>query len=73
MIIGRPKRLFALINPYGGKRRASKIYEAEIKPLFEAAGVEVTMQGSPWFFEAFFFSYILGPCGYFDPSGSWFC
>uniref|UniRef100_A0A453FPD1 sphingosine kinase n=1 Tax=Aegilops tauschii subsp. strangulata TaxID=200361 RepID=A0A453FPD1_AEGTS len=42
--IGRPKRLFVLINPYGGKRRASKIYEAEIKPLLEAAGVEVTMQ-----------------------------
>ncbi|XBI29431.1 hypothetical protein VPH35_053417 [Triticum aestivum] len=41
---GRPKRLFVLINPYGGKRRASKIYEAEIKPLLEAAGVEVTMQ-----------------------------
>uniref|UniRef100_A0A453FP71 sphingosine kinase n=1 Tax=Aegilops tauschii subsp. strangulata TaxID=200361 RepID=A0A453FP71_AEGTS len=44
VIIGRPKRLFVLINPYGGKRRASKIYEAEIKPLLEAAGVEVTMQ-----------------------------
>nr|BAK06536.1 predicted protein [Hordeum vulgare subsp. vulgare] len=41
---GRPKRLFVLINPYGGKRRASKIYEAEIKPLFEAAGVQVTTQ-----------------------------
>ena len=37
--------MFVLINPYGGKRRASKIYEAEIKPLLEAAGVEVTMQG----------------------------
>ncbi|XP_048566992.1 sphingosine kinase 2-like [Triticum urartu] len=43
--IGRPKRLFVLINPYGGKRRASKIYEAEIRPLFEAVDVEVTMQG----------------------------
>ncbi|XP_047078632.1 sphingosine kinase 2-like [Lolium rigidum] len=41
---GRPKRLFVLVNPFGGKRCASKIYEAEIKPMLEAAGVDVTMQ-----------------------------
>jgi sphingosine kinase len=45
MDIGRPKRLFVLVNPFGGKRCASKIYEAEIKPMLEAAGVDVTMQG----------------------------
>ncbi|XP_006644804.2 sphingosine kinase 2-like [Oryza brachyantha] len=42
--LGRPKRLFVLVNPFGGKKCAKKIYEAEIKPLFEAAGVNVTMQ-----------------------------
>ncbi|KAM0872386.1 hypothetical protein ACQ4PT_038775 [Festuca glaucescens] len=41
---GRPKRLFVLVNPFGGKRCANKIYEAEIKPMLEAAGVDVTMQ-----------------------------
>uniref|UniRef100_A0ACD5VWF7 Uncharacterized protein n=1 Tax=Avena sativa TaxID=4498 RepID=A0ACD5VWF7_AVESA len=41
---GRPKRLFVLVNPFGGKRCANKIYEAEIKPMLEAAGVEITMQ-----------------------------
>jgi sphingosine kinase len=45
MDIGRPKRLFVLVNPFGGKRCASKIYDAEIKPMLEAAGVDVTMQG----------------------------
>ncbi|XP_025877367.1 sphingosine kinase 2 isoform X3 [Oryza sativa Japonica Group] len=43
--LGRPKRLFILVNPFGGKKCGKKIYEAEIKPLFEAAGVNVTMQG----------------------------
>uniref|UniRef100_A0A0E0JPJ8 sphingosine kinase n=1 Tax=Oryza punctata TaxID=4537 RepID=A0A0E0JPJ8_ORYPU len=42
--LGRPKRLFILVNPFGGKKCGKKIYEAEIKPLFEAAGVNVTMQ-----------------------------
>uniref|UniRef100_A0A0D9V6H9 DAGKc domain-containing protein n=1 Tax=Leersia perrieri TaxID=77586 RepID=A0A0D9V6H9_9ORYZ len=42
--LGRPKRLFILVNPFGGKKCARKIYEAEIRPLFEAAGVNVTMQ-----------------------------
>ncbi|KAG8055175.1 hypothetical protein GUJ93_ZPchr0001g31951 [Zizania palustris] len=42
--LGRPKRLFILVNPFGGKKCAKKIYEAEIKPLFEAADVNITMQ-----------------------------
>ncbi|CAM0883323.1 unnamed protein product [Alopecurus aequalis] len=41
---GRPKRWFVLVNPYGGKRCANKIYETEIKPMLEAAGVDITMQ-----------------------------
>lgn len=44
--VGRPKRLFTFVNPFGGKKCAKKIYDAEIKPLFEAAGVSITVQGS---------------------------
>lgn len=43
---GRPKRLFVFVNPFGGKKCAKKIYGTEIKPLFEAAGVSITVQGS---------------------------
>ncbi|XP_062207080.1 sphingosine kinase 2-like isoform X2 [Phragmites australis] len=41
---GRPKRLFIFVNPFGGKKCAKKIYETEIRPLFEAVGVSITMQ-----------------------------
>ncbi|CAO2194899.1 unnamed protein product [Urochloa humidicola] len=41
---GRPKRLFVFVNPFGGRKCAKKIYDAEIKPLFEAAGVSITVQ-----------------------------
>ncbi|KAG0539677.1 hypothetical protein BDA96_03G342300 [Sorghum bicolor] len=41
---GRPKRLFVFVNPFGGKKCARKIYDTEIKPLFEAAGVSITLQ-----------------------------
>jgi hypothetical protein len=43
---GGPKRLFVLVNPFGGRKCAKKIYDMEIKPLFEAAGVSITVQGS---------------------------
>jgi sphingosine kinase len=38
--------LFVFVNPFGGKKCARKIYDTEIKPLFEAAGVSITLQGS---------------------------
>ncbi|CAO2178000.1 unnamed protein product [Urochloa humidicola] len=41
---GRPKRLFVFVNPFGGRKCAKKIYDAEISPLFEAAGVSITVQ-----------------------------
>ncbi|TVU34874.1 hypothetical protein EJB05_16729, partial [Eragrostis curvula] len=41
---GRPKRLFIFVNPFGGKKRAKKIYDTEIRPMFEAANVSITMQ-----------------------------
>ncbi|CAD6229598.1 unnamed protein product [Miscanthus lutarioriparius] len=37
---GRPKRLFVFVNPFGGKKCAKKIYDTEIKPLFESCGCE---------------------------------
>ncbi|KAI3937099.1 hypothetical protein MKX01_015314 [Papaver californicum] len=40
----RPKRLFIIVNPYGGKKSASKIFEEEVKPLLEAADIQYTVQ-----------------------------
>lgn len=41
--IQRPKRLLLFVNPFGGKRQAMKIFESHAKPLFEIAGIEVTL------------------------------
>ncbi|KAJ0966014.1 hypothetical protein J5N97_027152 [Dioscorea zingiberensis] len=41
---GRPRRLFIIVNPYGGKRCALKIFHNEVKPLLEASDVLYTMQ-----------------------------
>ncbi|KAI3832924.1 hypothetical protein MKW98_025808 [Papaver atlanticum] len=40
----RPKRLFIIVNPYGGKKSASKIFDEEVKPLLEAADIQYTVQ-----------------------------
>nr|GLL24061.1 sphingosine kinase 1 isoform X1 [Ipomoea trifida] len=42
--LGRPKRLFIFLNPYGGKKSASKIFLDEVKPLLEDANVEYALQ-----------------------------
>ncbi|KAB1221898.1 Sphingosine kinase 1 [Morella rubra] len=42
--LGRPKRLFVFVNPFGGKKSASKIFEEHVKTLFEDADVEITLQ-----------------------------
>ncbi|KAJ7946907.1 Sphingosine kinase 1 [Quillaja saponaria] len=42
--LGRPKRLFIFLNPYGGKRAAAKIFLHHVKPLFDDAGVKITVQ-----------------------------
>ncbi|GKC10602.1 ATP-NAD kinase-like domain-containing protein, partial [Tanacetum coccineum] len=44
MIIGRPKKLYVFVNPYGGKKSASKIFSNDVKPLLEDANIEFTMQ-----------------------------
>ncbi|CAD6217602.1 unnamed protein product [Miscanthus lutarioriparius] len=40
----RPKRLFIIVNPYGGKGSGQSIFQNEVLPLTEAAGVLYTMQ-----------------------------
>ncbi|TVU38410.1 hypothetical protein EJB05_11778 [Eragrostis curvula] len=41
---GRPKRLFIIVNPFGGKRSGRSIFQTEVLPLIEAAGILYTMQ-----------------------------
>ncbi|KAJ4782600.1 Sphingosine kinase 1 [Rhynchospora pubera] len=42
--LGRPKELFVIVNPFGGKKCGPKIFEKEVKPLLEAAGINFKMQ-----------------------------
>ncbi|KAH6790542.1 sphingosine kinase 1 [Perilla frutescens var. frutescens] len=42
--LGRPKRLFIFVNPYGGKKSASIIFQNDVKPLLDDAKVEYTVQ-----------------------------
>ncbi|XP_057764637.1 sphingosine kinase 1 isoform X1 [Salvia miltiorrhiza] len=42
--LGRPKRLFIFVNPYGGKKSALKIFKDDVKPLLDDASVEYTIQ-----------------------------
>uniref|UniRef100_A0A7N0V086 sphingosine kinase n=1 Tax=Kalanchoe fedtschenkoi TaxID=63787 RepID=A0A7N0V086_KALFE len=42
--LGRPKRLFVFLNPFGGKKSAAKIYADEVKPILEDAGVQIQLQ-----------------------------
>ncbi|KAF0906003.1 hypothetical protein E2562_009021 [Oryza meyeriana var. granulata] len=44
LVIGRPKRLYIIVNPYGGKRGGRRIFQTEVLPLIEAAGILYTMQ-----------------------------
>ncbi|KAK4340570.1 hypothetical protein RND71_039071 [Anisodus tanguticus] len=42
--LGRPKRLFVFVNPYGGQRSASKIFIDSVKPLLDDANIDYTVQ-----------------------------
>ncbi|KAF5475600.1 hypothetical protein F2P56_007392 [Juglans regia] len=42
--LGRPKHLFVLLNPFGGKKSASKIFVDHVKTLFEDADIQITLQ-----------------------------
>ena len=35
----RPRILKVFINPFGGKKRAVQIYEKDVRPLWELAGI----------------------------------
>ncbi|KAL3677363.1 hypothetical protein R1sor_027311 [Riccia sorocarpa] len=41
---GRPKRLFVLVNPFGGKNKALNVYHKTVEPLFKKAGIDVTIR-----------------------------
>ncbi|KAM0946268.1 putative sphingosine kinase [Dioscorea sansibarensis] len=40
----RPRRLFIILNPYGGKRCELKLFQNEVKSLLEASDVLYTLQ-----------------------------
>lgn len=42
--LGRPKKLFVFVNPFGGKKSAVKIFDDEVKPLLEDAQIQFTLQ-----------------------------
>ncbi|EOA16802.1 hypothetical protein CARUB_v10005022mg [Capsella rubella] len=42
--LGRPKKLFVFVNPFGGKKSARKIFVEEVKPLFEDANIQLEIQ-----------------------------
>ncbi|OMO76548.1 hypothetical protein CCACVL1_15577 [Corchorus capsularis] len=41
--LGRPKRLLIFVNPYGGKKSATKIFSEEVKPFLEDADIQITL------------------------------
>lgn len=45
LIAGRPKKLLILVNPFGGRKSALKIFAADVKPLLEDANIFYTMKG----------------------------
>ncbi|KAH9290297.1 hypothetical protein KI387_034414 [Taxus chinensis] len=40
----RPKRLLVLLNPFGGNKCARQIFQEEVKPLLDVAGVSFTLE-----------------------------
>ncbi|KAK1378841.1 Sphingosine kinase 1 [Heracleum sosnowskyi] len=43
-LAGRPKKLLILVNPFGGRKSALKIFAADVKPLLEDANILYTMK-----------------------------
>ncbi|KAM9327512.1 ceramide kinase [Pholidichthys leucotaenia] len=39
ILASRPRSLLVYINPYGGKRRGTSIYEQKVAPMFRRAGI----------------------------------
>ncbi|KAI3829300.1 hypothetical protein L1987_03420 [Smallanthus sonchifolius] len=42
--LGRPKKLFIFVNPFGGRKSASKVFTNDVKPILEDANIEYTLQ-----------------------------
>lgn len=45
VMTGRPKKLFVFVNPFGGRRSASKVFTDDVKPILDDANIEYTLQG----------------------------
>ena len=43
---GRPKKLLVFLQPYAGKKTSRLIYNSDVLPLFEKAGVTVQYIGT---------------------------
>ncbi|XVE51252.1 hypothetical protein DITRI_Ditri02bG0025000 [Diplodiscus trichospermus] len=41
--LGRPKRLLIFVNPFGGKKSATKIFLQDVKPYLEDADIQITV------------------------------
>lgn len=39
----RPKRLLLFVNPFGGKKRALRIYDGTVKPILQMAGIDASV------------------------------
>ncbi|KAI3498846.1 hypothetical protein L1887_34632 [Cichorium endivia] len=42
--LGRPKKLLIFVNPFGGRKSASKIFSNDVKPILEDANIKYTLQ-----------------------------
>ncbi|KAK7252198.1 hypothetical protein RIF29_35987 [Crotalaria pallida] len=42
--LGRPKRLFVFVNPFGGKKSGVNIFHDQVKPLLQDAQLQFTLQ-----------------------------
>lgn len=42
-LVRRPKRLLLFVNPYGGKKRALRIYDGTVKPILQMAGIDASV------------------------------
>ncbi|GMI93381.1 sphingosine kinase 1 [Hibiscus trionum] len=41
--LGRPKRLLVFVNPFGGKKSATKVFSEDVKPYLEDADIHITL------------------------------
>ena len=41
----RPRRLLVFINPIGGNGKATRVFNDQVAPLFDIAGIDTTVIG----------------------------